>query len=186
MHSSSTYRLGKCDGGTPSCATCLAVYGTECSYDAEAYEAARRRNTGSKRDSSVLTDNIGYLLSQLRLLPEEEAQNLFWLIRAEQNNDTIADALRASSQKPKQLDLVASQVDRSTQISGDPSAGQTFCYGHTSQLGVAEKDTEYNPQKAPLLPDSRNPSTTWTDVTTDVGFIEYLLQLYFTWRYVHD
>lgn len=162
------------------------MYGTECSYDPEAYEAARRKTSGSKRDSSALTDSsIEYLLSQLRLLPEEEAHNLFWLIRTEQNNDTIADALRNSSQKAKRLDPVVAEADSSTQISGDPSAGQTFCYGHTSQLGLAEKDTEYNPPRIQLSPDSRELSTTWTDVTTDVHFIKYLLQLYFTWRQVY-
>lgn len=180
----STDQLPKCDGGTPSCATCLAVYGTECSYDPEAYEAARRKTIGTKRDSSTLTDqnlNTEYLLSQQRLLPEEEALNLFWLIRTEPNNDTIADALQNSSKRPKQLDPVVAEADSSTQISGDPSAGQTFCYGHTSQLGLAEKDTDYNPQKAQLSPDSRELST-WTDVTTNVQLIGYLLQLYFTWR----
>lgn len=116
------------------------------------------------------------------MLPEEEALNLFWLIRTEPNNDTIADALRNSSKRPKQLDPVVAEADISTQISGDPCAGQTFCYGHTSQLGLAEKDTDYNPQKAQLSPDSRDLSTTWTDVTTNVQLIEYLLQLYFTWR----
>ncbi|KAE9987274.1 hypothetical protein EG328_003408 [Venturia inaequalis] len=176
-------RKSKCDGTTPSCATCTAVYGTECTYDPDAYEAARRKtsSSGLKRDSSALTDsNIEYLLSRLRLLPEEEAQNLFWLIRTEPNNDTIADALHKSSQKTKRLDPVVAEADSSTQISGDPSAGQTFCYGHTSQLGLAEKDTEYNPQKAQLSPDLRELST-WTDVTKDVHFVDYLLKLYFTW-----
>ncbi|RDI85400.1 hypothetical protein Vi05172_g4743 [Venturia inaequalis] len=176
-------RKSKCDGTTPSCATCTAVYGTECTYDPDAYEAARRKtsSSGLKRDSSALTDsNIEYLLSRLRLLPEEEAQNLFWLIRTEPNNDTIADALHKSSQKTKRPDPVVAEADSSTQISGDPSAGQTFCYGHTSQLGLAEKDTEYNPQKAQLSPDLRELST-WTDVTKDVHFVDYLLKLYFTW-----
>lgn len=153
----------------------------------EAYEAARRKTStsGSKRDSSALIDsNVEYLLSNLRLLPEEEAQNLFWLIRTEPNNDSIADALQKSSQKTKRLDPVVAEADSSTtRISGDPSAGQTFCYGHTSQLGLAEKDTEYNPQKAQLSPHLRELST-WTDVTKDVHFVDYLLKLYFTWRYM--
>ncbi|QDS76501.1 hypothetical protein FKW77_005513 [Venturia effusa] len=170
----------KCDGTVPSCATCRVVYGTECGYDTDAYEAARRKTSGSKRDSSVLTGNVEYVVSQIRLLPEDEAQNLFWLIRSESDDDKIADALRHSRQKSKQLDPVLAGADSST-ISGDPSAGQTFCYGHTSQLGLAENDTEYNPQKAPLILDSRDLSITWTDVTTDVHFIRYLLHLYFTW-----
>ncbi|TID13745.1 hypothetical protein E2P81_ATG01679 [Venturia nashicola] len=156
---------------------------TKCSYDPEAYEAARRKtpSSASKRDfSALIYSNTEYLLSKLRLLPEEEAQNLFWLIRTEPNNDTIADALLKSSQNTKNIDLVVAEADSSTQISGDPSAGQTFCYGHTSQLGLAEKDTEYNPQKAQLSPDSGELST-WTDVTKDVHLIDYLLKLYFTW-----
>jgi hypothetical protein len=167
----------QCDGGTPTCATCTAVYKTECSYDAEALEAASRKSAGSKRGSSALSDqnpNLEFVLSQLRKLPDTEAWEIFYQIRTEQNIDNIADSIRKTIQKPRRPD--PGRLGNYSQITGNPAAGQTFCYGHTSNLGVAEKDTDFNPQK----PQKELPNT-WTDVTDDVNFIHYLLRLYFTW-----
>lgn len=66
----------------------VAVYKTECSYDAEALEAARRKLAGSKRDSSVLSSqnpNVEFVLSQLRRLPDIEAPEVWYQTQMEQS-----------------------------------------------------------------------------------------------------
>lgn len=180
----STESCVQCDGTTPSCATCTAVYKTECSYDAEALEAAHRTNkaAGSKRDSSTVTHqnpNFEFVLTQLRKLPDTEALDILYQIRMDQNIDLIAEAIRKPVQKPKRPDTA--RLESYTDITGDPAAGQTFCYGVTSNLGLAERDTDFNPQRPQLSPHSKELPNTWTDVTGDVEFIAYLLRLYFVW-----
>jgi len=117
--------------------------------------------------------NHEFILSQLRLMSDTEAVDVFWQIRSEKNIDSIADRIRNSNQTPGPLD--PRRLESYTQMN-------RFIYGHTSGLGQAEKDTEFNPQKPQLSPHSKELPNTWTDVTEDVGFIKYLLQLYFTWR----
>lgn len=161
----------------------MAVYKTECSYDTHTLQAARLKPIGAKRDSSVLTEqnpNFEFLLLQQRHLPDTEALDIHYHIRTSLSFDSIAEAIRNSDKNPKLPDPEG--VETFENITGDPVSGQKFSYGHNSHLGLTEKDVEFNPQKPPLPPESRNWPRTWTNVTDDVAFIDYLLQLYFTWR----
>ena len=117
--------------------------------------------------------NHEFILSQLRQMSDTEAMDVFWQIRSEKNIDSIADGIRNSNKILGPLD--PRRMESYTQMN-------RFIYGHTSGLGRAEKDTEFNPQKPQFSPCSRELPNTWTDVTEDFGFIKYLLRLYFTWR----
>jgi hypothetical protein len=90
----------QCDGNTPSCSTCVAVYRTECNYDAD---SDPRRKIPSKRDAPTShrsNDALDVILSSLCSLPEADSIALLRLLRSDPNLDTWADALRNNTTVP--------------------------------------------------------------------------------------
>jgi hypothetical protein len=150
------------------------VYKTECSYNVEALDTARRK-IGAKQEESSAAE---LLLAQLRSANELEAQELLSQIRtSDENPDAIAESLRWVNKTPRKNDDYTLEGEYS-QFHSEPKLGLGR-YGLTSNLGFVPTEDCYH-KRSPLAPGNPIP-TTWTEVTTDVGFIAHLLRLYFTW-----
>lgn len=189
-------RKSKCDGGTPVCATCTAVYKTDCYYD-EASETRRSKASASKRDTPSSSsqadtsdrDHADFLIKTLRTLPDTEAAEL-----AKQISDprvdlaSLAETYRRSSVLPfsPASDKPSLESDLSL-LMGKPSVtikGETRLFGHSSNLGLVREDEDYNarPHVVPLS-NTRYANGIWTSVTQDAQFIDDLLNLYFEWSH---
>ncbi|KAF2278040.1 uncharacterized protein EI97DRAFT_281992 [Westerdykella ornata] len=196
-------RKSKCDGGTPVCATCTAVYKTECYYSWEQrgdLDAARRSTSTLKRDAASATatasasangDGSGpadFLIKAIRSLPESEASELIHHIRKDPRLDvaSLADTWKKTVTLPfiPASDRESLEGDLSLLL-GKPSltqTGESRHFGHTSSLGLVQEDENYTISRRPPAPcDYKN--GTWTSVTQDVLFVEHLLDLYFQWSH---
>ncbi|KAF2997298.1 hypothetical protein E8E13_001035 [Curvularia kusanoi] len=193
----------KCDGATPYCATCTAVYKTPCHYDAES-ESRRSKSSsaassGTKREASAAVAShtgdaltVDAIISSIRTLPEEHVLELIQQIR----NDPKADvaALTGSwrnsnvslAQPPSPFDVQSLESDLSVLL-GKPAVtltGQSRHFGHTANLGLVAEDEDYGGGPArEHTSDIPRRGTTWTSVTDDLAFVNRLLTLYFTWSH---
>lgn len=190
-------RKSKCDGGTPVCATCTAVYKTECYYSWEQRSEldARRTTSTLKRDtptgsatSDASSDHADFLIKAIRSLPESEASELIHHIRKDPRLDVaaLADTWKKTATLPfsPSSDRESLEGDLSLLL-GKPSltqAGESRHFGHTSSLGLVLEDENYTSPRHTVGPaDLKN--GTWTTVTQDILFVEHLLDLYFQWSH---
>ncbi|KAF2833745.1 hypothetical protein CC86DRAFT_311799 [Ophiobolus disseminans] len=199
-------RKSKCDGGTPVCATCTAVYKTDCHYDAES--ESRRSKTGSssaastgvKRDASVVTSSptrdiassAEFIISSMRKLPEEHVFEFISHMRKDPKLDIAA--LAESWRKTVTLTLppstpleVRSLETDLSHLLGKPAVtltGQSRHFGHSAGLGLVPEEENFGggQVKSDSVHIERR-GTTWTNVTDDLAFIDRLLVLYFTWSH---
>lgn len=183
----------QCDGGTPVCATCTAVYKTQCFYDQES-ENRRTKGAGLKRDSSVVStpqppfnDHADFLINTIRTLPDSEASELVQQIRRDGPFDMAA--LAETWSKATTL-LPASTLDPSLEADlsmflGKPAmtaSGESRYFGHTSGMSLVPEDENYS--RARMRASSVEPKPrTWTQVTDDLNFVERLFDLYFRWSH---
>jgi len=185
----------QCDGGTPVCATCTAVYKTPCHYDAES--ESRRSKAGTKRDNSVAVppststhdnNNAEFLINTIRNLPETEAHDLIHHIRkdARLDVDALADSWRKavtlSSNAPLEPQSLETEL---SMLLGKPAmtqAGESRYFGHTSSMSLVPEDENYTVSRQRPSSNGPRPST-WTTVTHDFAFVERLLDLYFRWSH---
>lgn len=196
-------RKSKCDGGTPVCATCTAVYKTECFYDPES-DARRQKagssaafTTGIKRDAASIVTSSGdstsgadFLITSLQKLPEDHIQDLISHIRKDPKADiaALAESWRSSVALPSSspLDVHSLESDLSLLL-GKPAVtltGESRHYGHSASLGlVAEEESFSGGQARTGSVQIERQGTTWTTVTNDLAFVEKLLSLYFTWSH---
>ncbi|KAF1975996.1 hypothetical protein BU23DRAFT_552003 [Bimuria novae-zelandiae CBS 107.79] len=193
-------RKSKCDGSTPNCATCTAVYGTPCHYDTES--ESRRSKVGTKRDATAVTspssatntsntpanEDAEFLLTTIRTLPEADANELIHHIRRDARLDvaSLADtwrkavALRDST--PPEPQSLESELSI---LLGKPAmtrSGESRYYGHTSHMSLVPEDENYTcvvPRAATVA----RKGPTWTTITDDMAFVERLLDLYFRWSH---
>ncbi|KAI4630568.1 hypothetical protein J4E80_001506 [Alternaria sp. BMP 0032] len=196
-------RKSKCDGGTPVCATCTAVYKTECHYDAES-ESRRTKatptianNTGIKRDASLVAasspENVSsaeFIVNSLRHLPDEHVQEFLNHIRRDPSLDltSLAETWRknVTLTQSEPVDVQSLESDLSVLL-GKPSVtstGQSRHFGHSASLGLVPEDENFGGGR--LRTNSVKPErqgSTWTNVTDDLAFVETLLDLYFTWSH---
>ncbi|KAI4960494.1 hypothetical protein J4E86_002116 [Alternaria arbusti] len=196
-------RKSKCDGGTPVCATCTAVYKTECHYDAES-ESRRTKatptianNTGIKRDASLVAasspenaSSAEFIVNSLRRLPEEHVQEFLNHIRRDPSLDIISLAetwrKNVTLTQSEPVDVQSLESDLSVLL-GKPSVtstGQSRHFGHSASLGLVPEDEDFGGGR--LRTNSVKPErqgSTWTNVTDDLAFVETLLDLYFTWSH---
>ncbi|TKA64762.1 hypothetical protein B0A49_07973 [Cryomyces minteri] len=174
-------RKSKCDGGTPSCSTCTAVYHTECAYD---IDSDHRRKGALKRDIKSLRERngaLGVIVASIRSLPESDVADIVSHIRVDDDLDALAESLRRSVNLPRQSDSQTLEADafsneRKPALSNTSDARQ---YGHTSCLGLVTEDQDMSPW-SPIVPVAPL-GLSWTSVTNDVEFINHLMNLYFTW-----
>ncbi|KAF2204734.1 hypothetical protein GQ43DRAFT_437621 [Delitschia confertaspora ATCC 74209] len=186
-------RKSKCDGGTPICATCTAVYKTECFYDAESESRRSKAGTGptpQKRESTGVADtneNAGVLLKLMQSLPESDVSELVQHIRREKHLDVPAlleSWKRVVTLPPKPLPGQDSLEGDLSVLLGKPAVTQTGVsrhYGHTSGLSLVAEDENYTRSQMPIP--NRPRLDTWTIVTQDLSFIHYLFDLYFEWSH---
>lgn len=176
------------------CATCTAVYKTPCHYDQESEN--RRTKTGSKRTNSVIetpssstnNDNADFLISTIRNLPEAEVSELIQRIRKDARLDVaaLAESWRKTvtlSPGP-QIEQQSLEGDLSMLL-GKPAmtvAGESRYFGHTSGMSLVPEDENYSRSRRRASSIERKTST-WTNITQDLAFVERLLDLYFCWSH---
>ncbi len=196
--------LPQCDGGTPVCATCTAVYKTECHYDVEG--ESRRSKAGSsaipsalgtKRDASPIksfgfekSSNAEVIIRSLQELPVDQSYELLELIR----NDPKRDITTLANSYGK-----ATTLSRGTRLEiRNLEEEFNLLLGHATNTNAkGNRPSQYSPRSA-LFPDEfdlygnqtrkpntiqAHPGTTWTSVTNDLRFVEKLLSLYHTWSH---
>jgi hypothetical protein len=192
----------QCDGGTPVCATCTAVYKTPCFYDPES-ESRRSKTsssaaaTGTKRDVSAASSSnqdvaasADFLLNSLRDLPEEHVLELLSHIRSDPKLDvtSLAESWRKNVILPRHSSSAVQSLENDlSDVLGKPSVtpfGRSRHFGHSSGLGLVPEDENFGTG----VPKNNNTNlrrkgTTWTSVTNDLAFVEELLALYFTWSH---
>ncbi|KAF2471620.1 uncharacterized protein BDR25DRAFT_260105 [Lindgomyces ingoldianus] len=185
-------RKSKCDGGTPVCATCTAVYQTDCFYDLET-ESRRTKATAQKRDSLTVTattsDSADFIINLIRTLPEREVYELIRHIK----KDPFDLASLAESWKKTTVTLPHTTTSAKHSLEGDLSlllgkpattrTGESRHFGHTSSLGLVPEDENYTCSRVPTVFPERHRNGTWTTVTDDIHFVNRLLELYFMWSH---
>lgn len=192
----------QCDGGTPVCATCTAVYQTPCHYDADS--ESRRTKAGSKRDASTAAaapstpppggDDALFLLNTMRALPEAEAHELVQHIRRGPRLDVaaLADTWRKTALLPSTTPVGEPQTLESelSMLLGKPAmtrSGESRYFGHTSSMSLVPEDDDdthtNNSITRAFASSAARSSPTWTTVSTDFAFVERLLDLYFRWSH---
>jgi hypothetical protein len=179
------------------------VYKTECHYDPDS-ESRRTKtgsalgaSTGTKRDASATislssdaVSSAEFLINSLRSLPEDDVQDLISHIRKDSTLDI--PALVESWRKPvtipasTPLEIRSLENDLSVLL-GKPAltqTGQSRHFGHSAGLGLVPEDENFSggPSRTNNVHVERK-GTTWTNVTTDVAFVDKLLALYFTWSH---
>ncbi|KAH6639493.1 fungal-specific transcription factor domain-containing protein [Boeremia exigua] len=196
-------RKSKCDGATPFCATCTAVYKTPCHYDAES-ESRRSKSSsaasaGTKREASAAVVShtgdaltIDSLINSIRSLPEENVLDFIQQIRRDPKADTVAllhswhSTTLALPQPSSPFDVQSLESDLSVLL-GKPAitlTGQSRHFGHSASLGLVTEDEDYGGGLARMhTADAQRRGTTWTRVTDDLAFVNRLLTLYFTWSH---
>jgi hypothetical protein len=195
--------LLQCDGATPFCATCTAVYKTSCHYDAEGESRRSKASTsaasaGTKREAAAAgVSHAGDALAadsiihSIRTLPEEQVLELIQQIRTDPKADltAIANSWRntvALHQPPSPFDVQSLESDLSVLL-GKPAVtltGQSRHFGTSASLGLVAEDEDYSGGLARLhAVDVQRRGTTWTTVTDDLAFVNRLLTLYFTWSH---
>ncbi|KAF2441656.1 hypothetical protein P171DRAFT_434308 [Karstenula rhodostoma CBS 690.94] len=193
-------RKSKCDGGTPVCATCTAVYKTPCHYDADS--ESRRTKAGTKRDASTAAtstssttanandnDNAQFLLNTIRTLPDADVHELIRHIRNDARLDVaaLADAWRKTAVLPSSTPVGEPQSLESelSMLLGKPAmtrSGESRYFGHTSIMSLVPED-EDNARAFVSTVEPNRHSPTWTAVTSDLALVERLLDLYFRWSH---
>ena len=166
----------QCDGGQPSCSTCIAVYRTECSYD---QDIDHRRKGALRKDIQSLqvrNNALDVIVNSLRALPEVDAEALFQSIRRGERLDAIAETIGSGN---TDLSLRTLDVDLS-----DPTGTPGSNFHASTPLRSADNSRspaermwgEQRPQQNPA-----EASGSWFRVPQDADFVEHLLDLYFSW-----
>ncbi|KAF2625546.1 hypothetical protein BU25DRAFT_115444 [Macroventuria anomochaeta] len=196
-------RKSKCDGATPFCATCTAVYKTPCHYDAES-ESRRSKSSssaasvGTKREASAaVASHTGEaltadsIINSIRTLPEEQVLDLIQQIRKDPKADipALVNSWRntvALPQPSSPFDVQSLESDLSVLL-GKPAVtltGQSRHFGHSASLGLVTEDEDYGVGLTRMhAVDAQRRGTTWTTVSDDLAFVNRLLTLYFTWSH---
>ncbi|THW92568.1 hypothetical protein D6D06_07282 [Aureobasidium pullulans] len=170
-------RKSKCDGGLPSCSTCLAVYRTDCSYD---QDTDHRRKGALRKDIASLQNKntaLDVVINSLCALPEHEATALFHSLRRGERLDSLAEAINAGdTEKLRTLD---------TDLSGPSGTpGATF---HTQAPSTRNESS-----RSPIEGEWHKPgnqsaaaegSSSWFRIPQDAEFVDHLLNLYFSWSH---
>ncbi|KXT08280.1 hypothetical protein AC579_7568 [Pseudocercospora musae] len=170
-------RKSKCDGQLPSCSTCVAVYRTECTYDAD---SDHRRKGALKRDIQSLqqqNDALDVIVASLRTLPEAESIALLHSLRGHVNPDALAEQLRSNVRLPPNYAPQTLEADFAQQITTPTSAtfdNTTF----TPSLSRNDSGEDSVPYPSSV---SSEQSTPWFGKPQDAEFVEHLLSLYQCW-----
>ncbi|OCL08695.1 hypothetical protein AOQ84DRAFT_250760, partial [Glonium stellatum] len=196
-------RKSKCDGSTPSCSACAAVYNTECVYDPNSDH--RRKGVYKKDIDNLKTRNstLQTLIQAILNYPEDEVAGLVQQIRTCESLDVVAEAIIAKENglDEEEDEPVSPFFDTPTsapptfesQLSGKMGElrledGSTRYIGGTSNLIYlgAGSDVEDLPGSLPNVEQyqqQENAVSSWTAVTSDTELIMHLINMYFCWHY---
>lgn len=164
----------QCDGNVPACSTCIAVYRTECSYDAD---SDHRRKGALKRDIQSLqqqNDALDVIVASLRSLPENEAIALLHNLRSDANPNVLADSLRSNVRLPHSYAQQTLEADFAQQITTPTSATSTI----PPSLSRDNSGEQSYRGSVSSIPEQ---SGQWLRIPHDAEFIEHLMSLYQCW-----
>ncbi|USP76035.1 hypothetical protein yc1106_03309 [Curvularia clavata] len=195
-------RKSKCDGTTPACSACAAVYNTPCIYDPN---SDHRRKGVYKKDIDNLktrSSTLQTLIQAILNYPEEEVAGLVHQIRTCESLDSVAEAIIAKENGEDDDDEPLSPTTAPTtapaegsfesQLSGKMGElrledGSTRYIGGTSHLIYLGKanDTADSPDTYSDDPytEMQDPFCSWTTVTSDPELVQHLISMYFCWHY---
>ncbi|KAF2265795.1 hypothetical protein CC78DRAFT_598402 [Lojkania enalia] len=198
-------RKSKCDGSTPSCSACAAVYNTECVYDPNSDH--RRKGVYKKDIDNLKTRNstLQTLIQAVLNYPEDEVTALVQQIRTCESLDAVAEAIIAKENgddddddeddkvSPLTSPTAPAQPTFESQLSGKMGElrldnGSTRYIGGTSHLiyigaGSEGADSPVYTPNVELYQQHENPISSWTTVTSDPELILHLINMYFCWHY---
>lgn len=158
----------QCDGASPACSTCNAVYKTTCAYD---FDGDHRRKNALKRDIEQLKEkndsleekngSCDFIVAAMRSASDSEVGDIVNHIREHGSLADIATSIKESRPGPLTQSLETDLSDMVDQfrvsIEGELGYGQSWC------------DESSSPRE------NRIHSGPWTKVTSDPGFITELL-----------
>jgi hypothetical protein len=193
----------QCDGGTPVCATCTAVYKTPCHYDPES-ESRRSRSsapstgapTGARRDAGPAAaaaasslSSAELIVSCLRELPDEHVLDFVQHLRKDPTADlgALAESWRKTVALPSAVPFDGQNLELDlSMLLGKPAitlTGESRHFGYSASLGLVSEDEDYGRRRGARTNtvDTNRRGTTWTTVTDDLKFVNRLFTLYFTW-----
>ncbi|KAF1966006.1 hypothetical protein BU23DRAFT_518635 [Bimuria novae-zelandiae CBS 107.79] len=193
-------RKSKCDGTTPACSACAAVYNTECVYDPNSDH--RRKGVYKKDIEGLKTRNstLQTLIQAILNYPEDEVASLVQQIRTCESLDAVAENIIAKEngedvddEEVSPLGTPIAQTAFESQLSGKMGElrledGSTRYIGGTSHLiymGGANNDTDSLASLTGMdpYPQVEDPLTSWTTVTSDPELVRHLINMYFCWHY---
>ncbi|WPH01908.1 Hypothetical protein R9X50_00476200 [Acrodontium crateriforme] len=174
-------RKSKCDGGVPSCSTCMAVYRTDCFYDAD---SDHRRKGALKRDIKTLQQQnnaLDVIVASLRKLPKEESIALLDDLRNDIDYDVLASSLRGNVRLPQSYAPQTLEADLAQQMAEATPTSTTF--ENMPYASIQKPNDPPTLQTQLLSPQATlgESPVTWFRSPKDPEFIDHLLNLYFTW-----
>ncbi|KAJ4351529.1 uncharacterized protein N0V89_006872 [Didymosphaeria variabile] len=192
--------LIQCDGTTPACSACAAVYNTPCVYDPNSDH--RRKGVYKKDIEGLKTRNstLQTLIQAILNYPEDDVAPLVQQIRTCESLDAVAEAIIAKEngedvddEEVSPLQTPVAQTTFESQLSGKMGElrlqdGSTRYIGGTSHLiymGAGDGDTDSSQSLvgADQYDQTEDPLTSWTNVTTDPELVRHLINMYFCWHY---
>lgn len=124
------------------------------------------------------------------MLPEEEVHSFISLVRREPQLDipTLAETWRRTVTLTPNIPLQGHSLeDDLSVLLGKPAVtqtGQSRHFGHSAGLGLVPEDENFGGgQLRTSNVHIERKGSTWTNVTNDLGFVENLFALYFTWSH---
>ncbi|KAF2009922.1 hypothetical protein BU24DRAFT_436817 [Aaosphaeria arxii CBS 175.79] len=199
-------RKSKCDGTTPACSACAAVYNTECIYDPNSDH--RRKGVYKKDIDNLKTRNstLQTLIQAILNYPEEDVAALVQQIRTCESLDAVAEGIiaRENGEEEEEEEQVVpytvpapasagAPLTFESQLSGKMGElrledGSTRYIGGTSHLiylGAGTEDTDQSNalSNSDQYQQQENPLTSWTTVTSDPELVLHLINMYFCWHY---
>ncbi|CAN9196688.1 unnamed protein product [Alternaria alternata] len=195
-------RKSKCDGTTPACSACAAVYNTPCIYDPNSDH--RRKGVYKKDIDNLKTRNstLQTLIQAILNYPEDEVAHLVQQIRTCESLDSVAEAIIAKENGEDDEDEPISPVTTpimapakgtfESQLSGKMGElrledGSTRYIGGTSHLIYLGKGSEEaespDTYSEDQYPEAQDPFCSWTTVTSDPELVQHLISMYFCWHY---
>ncbi|OCK77546.1 hypothetical protein K432DRAFT_427930 [Lepidopterella palustris CBS 459.81] len=196
-------RKSKCDGSTPSCSACAAVYNTECIYDPNSDH--RRKGVYKKDIDNLKTRNstLQTLIQAILNYPEDEVSTLVRQIRTCESLDAVAESIIAKENGMEDDDdepvspfsnaTAPAAPTFESQLSGKMGElrledGSTRYIGGTSNLihlgaGSDSDETPASLSNVEQYQQQEDPLTSWTTVTSDPELVLHLMNMYFCWHY---
>ncbi|KAL6161627.1 Nitrogen assimilation transcription factor nit-4 [Exserohilum turcicum] len=195
-------RKSKCDGTTPACSACAAVYNTPCIYDPNSDH--RRKGVYKKDIDNLKTRNstLQTLIQAILNYPEDAVADLVHQIRTCESLDSVAEAIIAKEDGQDDDDeplspaaapaTAPAEGSFESQLSGKMGElrledGSTRYIGGTSHLIYLGKgnDAADSPDTYPddQFHEMQDPFCSWTTVTSDPELVQHLISMYFCWHY---